>query len=334
MSIDIFEGWNEELQAALYDGLDEDIGVVTEVLDRAEQGTLGRAVEKGEFTDDEVADIIRAVPQHLTGLNFMSALVSTGFQWTAQNQPGAGAAYQPISNSGNILKKYSAGTASTNNVSGGADEVFSFQQGINAGGSATINLRAMTNLLGISAVAIARFKSYQIRLLSAADDATISPAPNAASTCYITNMTNIATPAPLDFAMGTLLNTIIVVNASTNAINSASISTAGSGYLPSATFVVAPLQAAGNGGVISVTTNSNGIPTSLSVLAGGANYINGTYNTVVLGCYLLDTGDAHVSVNISNTGVPLSATSCNIEVVNNDASHAITPEFDFIGATT
>ena len=322
--ISIHDGLNQELQESIYDGIDEDIDYLQSLVERA---------ESSEITGEEFGELACLLPVYAAGLSSLNAIVGTTFQWQAQNNL-TGSVYQPITNSGNIIKKYQLGTSDTNNTSGGADQIFSFQQGVPANSSATVDLTAMTNLLGQAAVTIARFKSYQIRLLSADDDPTISPAPNTGSQAVISNMGNVANVTALDFGTGgsglTLLASVLA-----GALNTVSLCTAGSGYPRSKTFLVCPSVAGGSGGVVAVTTNTTGVPTGTpSVVAGGAGYTNTAVNTTVLGQYMLNDGDAHLSINITNTGIPLSSTSKNLVIENVDTVNAITVELDFPGAST
>src|SRR4051812_48159483 len=123
----------------------------------------------------------------MASLSSLEATFSTAVAWTAENNI-TGGLYNPISNPGTLNKRVALGTADANNTSGGADQFFSFQQAINAGASATLDLSAMMNILAQANTAIVAVKSYQIRHLSADDDPTISPAPNTTSKLLITNM--------------------------------------------------------------------------------------------------------------------------------------------------
>jgi hypothetical protein len=288
----------------------------------------------GEEIADEDVRLIKCLPCHYAGMSSLTGSISAGFQWNAGNNL-VGAVYNQITNGGNILKRLNLTTANANNTAGGADEVFSFQQGISAGSSATINLRAMTNLLGQANTAIARFKGYMNRLLSATDDATISPAPNSTSTCLITNNGNIAVPNALDFGQsGSGLSVTIVVFAN-NAINTVSISTNGSGYAPLSTSLIFALnQIGGSGGTISGNINAAGNISAITLLQAGAGYTNATLNTTLVGQYPLSTGDAHVHLDASNLGIPVNTASQNYQIINQDAAHAITAEVSFFGGTT
>jgi hypothetical protein len=269
----------------------------------------------------------------MPGIGSLTASMSTEFKWTAQNSL-TGSSYNPITNVGDIKKTYNLGTSLGNTVSGGADEVFSFQQSIVAGGSATIDLSAMTNLLQQTAVSIARIKGYQIRLLSATDDTTISPAPTATSTITVTN-NGPAVPSPLDFVSGG--SGLTVALTASGAVTAVAIGAAGTGYPPSTTFLASPQQVGGSGCVFAVTTNSSGVPTSVTFItgAGGAGYTAATVPAVEIGKYLVATGGAHMHFDPIGAGFcAVSTTAKNFKVINNDAAHAVTFELDVVAATS
>ncbi len=266
-------------------------------------------------------------------ISTVTASAQAGFQWSCGNNL-TGAAYNPIANTGNIRKNYSVGTAISNGASGGCDEVFTFQQAITAGSSATIDLTAMTNILQQSGVSIARIKSYMIRLLSAADDPTITPAPTVTSTMLVTN-NGPGVPANLDFGNGGSGLTLALTVGST-IVTAVAIGAAGSGYPPSSCFLVAPVQAGGSGCVVAVITNGSGVPTSVVFIAGagGTGYTAATVPSTPVGAYLLGTGNAHLLVDISATGITIDATHKNVLLKNMDGANAITAEVDFFAATT
>lgn len=263
-------------------------------------------------------------------LSSLSGKIQTIFQWTAQKNL-TGGPYNPVTNQGTIPKQQAYGTNVANAAAGGADEVFSFQQAITAGSSATIDLTAMTNLVLEASVSIVRIKGWQIRLLSAADDSTISPAPNASSTVTVTN--NVTVPHPLGFRTGGSGLTLAITQ-SGGTINGVSIGAAGTLYPKSASFCVVPQQASGSGGVISVTTDSSGVPTSVAVVAGGTGYSNATVGSVVQGFFTLTTGNAQAYIDVTAAGQTVSSTQKNIKLLNNDPSNAVTVEIDVFGATT
>lgn len=268
----------------------------------------------------------------MAGLSSVVGTISTEFKWVAQ-QNLTGGVYSPIQNSGDIRKNYDCGTAAANSASGGCDQVFSFQQSIAAGSSATIDLNAMTNLLNQTNIALARIKGYQIRLLSATDDPTITPAPNANTTVTITN-DGVTLPSPLDFQQGGSGLTLTITNTA-GAITNVAIGAAGSGYLKSAAFLAIPVQSGGSGGMIGVITNSTGVPTNVSILAAGTGYADGTVPSVLRGQYKIATGGAHMYFDPVATGFCLvSSTQKNFKAQNNDANNAATIEVDVYAAST
>ncbi len=269
----------------------------------------------------------------MSGLSTLVATISTEFKW----QSGinlTGSVYNPIQNTGDIRKNQNLGTAAGNTASGGADELFSFQQGITAGNSATIDLTTMTDIMQRTNTAIVRIKGYQIRLLSAADDPTISPTPTATSTITVTN-NGPTLPAALDFNTAGSGLTLNVTN-SGGVINAVAIGTAGSGYIKSAHFIVSPNQASGSGAVISATTNSTGVPTSVAIVFGGAGYSDNTsLPSTVVGQYTVLTGGAHMYFDPNANGFcAVDSTHKNISIRNNDGSNAVTVEIDIIGCTS
>jgi hypothetical protein len=268
------------------------------------------------------------------GIDSVQVTVSTGFRWSVGNTL-QGAAYNPIQNSGNITKTQNLGTANGNTQSGGADEVFSYQLGIAEGGSVTLNLEAMTNLLAQTDVAIARLKVLQFRVLSATDDPTISPPPNAASTGTVSNIGPTA-PSPLDFANGGSGLTV-ALTVSGGAVTGVAIGAAGSGYPPSTAFLASPQQAGGHSCVFLVIVNGSGVPTTLVFIAGagGAGYTAATVPAISVGQYTILTGGAHMYVDPAAAGFALvSATQQNVELYNNDPANAITFEIDFVACST
>jgi hypothetical protein len=274
------------------------------------------------------------VHRRFAGFSSLSGSMATSFNWNAQVNL-TGSAYNPSTNASAINKRQQFGTSvGTNTQSGGADECFSFQQGVTAGASVTVDLIAMTDLLQRASSTIARIKGYQIRVLSAGDDATISPAPNASSIGVVTNI-GPATPSPLDFGNnGSGLTIACTVTG--NVIDGGTIGAAGTGYPKSSAFLVSPVQTGGGGAVFGVLTNSSGVPTSVVFVFGGvATYTAATLPTVVVGQYPILTGGTHVYFDPSATGFCLvSATQKQIKLINTDQSNAVTFEIDVFAAST
>lgn len=289
-------------------------------------------LENRDFLSPTNARRMLDAPGKFTGLSSLNATLSTGFKWVAQNNL-TGSAYNPITNVGNIALNGNFQSTIGNTTTGGADQIFSFQQSISAGSSATIDLSAMTNILAQAAVAIARIKGYQLRLLSATNDPTISPAPVGTSIAVISN-NGPATPVQLDFgAAGTGLT--IAFTVSTGVMTGPSIGAAGTGYPKSATFIVTVNQAGGSGAVVSVTTNSSGVPTAVALVTGGTGYTAATVGTTVLGQYQLNTGGAHMYFDpLANGFCAIDSTHKNVKIFNTDGSNPITIEVDVIGCST
>jgi len=266
------------------------------------------------------------------GLSSLTSTISTEVKWNAQITQ-TGGIYNPISNPGDIRKNQNLGTGSVNTAVGGADQFFSFQVPISAAAAATIDLYAMTNIMGQTASSIVRIKGYQIRVLSGADDPSITPTPTATSTATITN-NGVALPTPLDFATGGSGLTV-VLTVTGGVVTGVSISAAGSGYPKSSSFLAVPAQAGASGAVIAVTTNVSGVPTTVTVVAGGTGYTGATVPTVVMGQYTVLTGGTHMYFDPAAGGFcAVSATQRNLKVTNNDPTNAITVEVDVIGGSS
>ncbi len=265
------------------------------------------------------------------GLSTVQATISTEFKWLVSNNL-TGSNYNPTQNTGDIRKNYNCGTAAANAASGGCDEAMSFQQAIAGGGTATIDLNAMTNLLQIAAVAIVRIKGYQIRLLNLADDPTItSPV---ASQGLVTNI-GPPTPSPLDFQNGG--SGLTVTLTATGAVTAVAIGAAGTGYPASSCFLASPVQMGGSGCVFAVVTNGSGVPTSVVFIAGagGAGYTGATVPTVAVGQYVINSGGAHLYLDPLAAGFcPVSSTQKKILLVNNDPVNTASYELDFLPATS
>jgi hypothetical protein len=266
----------------------------------------------------------------MAGLSTLTGSLSTQFKWNAQ-QALVGSAYTATTNGSGITKNYNVGTAQANAASGGCDEVFSFQQAIAGGGSATINLMGMTDMLQRNNVVIVRIKGYQIRLLNTSDDPTIVT-PVAGSVTVTNNGPSV--PTQLDFGSGGS-GLSLALTTSGGGVSSLSIATAGSGYPANSTFLASPNQAGGSGAVVAVTANSSGVPSTVTLLAAGAGYTNATTPATVLGCYTVQSGGAHMYFDVSAAGfAPVSNVSRNLLIINNDPVNTASIELDVFGATT
>lgn len=263
-------------------------------------------------------------------LSTLTAKLTTAVNWNAGLDQSAGLS-QPVVNQNAFTKTENFGTAAGNSTSGGGDEIFFFDQAIVAGGSATIDLTGMTDVIS-QAVAIVRIKGVQVRLLSGSDDSSLSPVPTASSTISVTNN---GPTLPNQWYFGTGGSGLtLTLGTSGGVISTAAISAAGSLYPKSATFLVSPVQSSGAAGLISVATNTTGVPTTVAVVKAGTGYSNATVPSVAIGYWTLTTGDAIARLDLTAAGVTVSSTLKNISVLNNDASNAVTVEFTILGATS
>lgn len=275
-----------------------------------------------------------AIHRRFAGFSTLTGSMSASFSWNA-SVALTGSAYNPTNNTSSIIKRQAFGTSASNTASGGCDECFSFQQGVSAASSATISLVAMTDLLQRASSTIARIKGIMIRVLSAEDDSTISPAPTATSVGVITNI-GPAVPNPFIWQNGGSGLTLALTT-TPGAVTAVAIGAAGTGYPPSSAFLVSPVQAGGSGCVVAVITNSSGVPTSVEFIAGagGAGYTDATVPTVVVGQTKVYTGGQVSYFDPSAAGFALvSATSTALLLLNTDATKAITFEVDIFGAST
>jgi len=272
----------------------------------------------------------KARRMRFTGLSALTGSLGLSISWNAQVAL-TGVAYSPTTNTGTINKRQSLGTQATNAQSGGCDEFFSFQQGVVAGGSATVNLNGMTDIIGRTAVTLARIKGCAFRLLSATDDPTISPPPTATSIGAVTNI-GPATPAAIFGSTGSGLTLDLTA---AGAVSAVSIGAAGTGYPKSSSFLVSPTQAGGSGCTVGVVTNGSGVPTTVTLIAGGAGYTGATVPSVEVGQRTVATGGFTGYADPIAAGfVTIDSTHENIKLINLDGTNAITFEVDVFGATS
>lgn len=99
----------------------------------------------------------------MPGISTLNGTINDSIGWNASNNITA---QQPYTQGDAVATGYSFGTANANAAVGGADELVSFLQTIAPGGSATIDLQSITNILQQTGVALVRLKGYKIRLLS------------------------------------------------------------------------------------------------------------------------------------------------------------------------
>src|SRR5258708_5153246 len=110
----------------------------------------------------------------MSSLTFTDKLIAS---INAQNNV-TGIDYNPTTNQSILNKTITLGTAAANNAATGSDEVYSTILTVAGAGSTTIDLTALTDLLGTAAVNLVRVKYIMIRNLDAVDDPTNAPAPN------------------------------------------------------------------------------------------------------------------------------------------------------------
>ena len=291
----------------------------------------------GETVHD-IVDAVKSLPTHFAISSITGGSIQTTMKATCSNTQ-TGSQYTGISSVLSLSKSYAFGTGAANAATGGGDEVFSFQQSISAGSSATIDLTAMTNLLGQAAVNIVRIKAMQIRLLSVSEDSTVA----ANSTgCVITNSTP-AVPAAIFPNGGSGLT--VSISTTAGAIGAVAVVATGTGFPPNTCFLATLQVAGGSGGVFGVVTNTSGWATSAVFITGtgavGAGYPSTTVAAIPVGQYKIAGGSssvqggAFVYFDASAAGfLPLSATGKNIQIFNLDGTNAATVELDFFGATT
>ncbi len=263
----------------------------------------------------------------ITNLN---VTVSGGQQWSASNVVAT--APSPTSNTGRNNKQQTYTTGIANAVLGGADEYFNFLLTIVAGGSATLDLTTMTNVLQQSSVAIVRVKAYQFQLLDVADDSTNGTA--CSSVTYGALGTAVTNSNTLDLGSGSGL-TVNVTGVSGSTINAVSVVAGGTGYPKSAIFNVVVLQSTATGGILAATTNSSGVVTAVAVVNGGTNYSIATpLATFVQAFGTIKTGGCAPYFDQTAGGIPVSSTAKNVVFQNNDAVVAAALLIQIVGATT
>ncbi len=286
-------------------------------------------------SDDEVRERLGRLGKHQsTGFSTLTTTWQQTLTWTAAlNQTGGN--YPPLTSGATIAKTFSVGTSAANAAAGGGDLFFSFYQAITAGSSATINLASMTDILQRATIVPVRLKQMRVRLLSAADDSTISPAPTATSTVTVTN--SIAgVPSPFTFN-NTGISGTVTLTTSTGAVTGVAIGAAGTLYPKSSFFLAAPQQAAGSGCVFLCTVNSSGVISAVTFIsgAGGSGYSDATVPLIPVGQQELTTGSSAMYGDITAAGWLLpTSTSKNITILNGDASNAVTVEVSFVGGSS
>lgn len=262
----------------------------------------------------------------MAGIDSLSATASVGMVWQAAEDL-TGSDYQPLTQDNAIPVSQAYSEATANAALGGADELVSYQFNITAGSAATIDLTALTDILQRSTTLV-RVKAWWIRLLNTTDD----PDNGTAASSIVVGNTGaaITNGAELDNGAGTGLT--IDVTAVAGAITVATIGTAGTGYPKSSIFLVCVIQSTATQGLIAVTTNSSGVPTSVAVVNTGASYTTATgLATFTVAFFSVKTGGAHQIFDRSAAGFPVSSTKKNIRIQNMDASLVACVQVTFIG---
>ena len=116
-----------------------------------------------------------------TNLGNLDANARLVVNWTAQAN-AANDTLSPTTNFTTLSKTISFNTATANNTSGGADELYSAVVPVGASGNASVDLLNFQDVVGQNSVALARVKYMSIQLLSTTDDTEVGS--NAASISY------------------------------------------------------------------------------------------------------------------------------------------------------
>ena len=142
----------------------------------------------------------------MPGISSITGNIGDSLNWQVSNDITG---HQPYQQGDNVSTSYQFGTANENNEVGGADEVVSFIQVIAPGGSATIDLKSITNILQQAGVALARLKGYKIRLLTSGTKGAVD-AVNGTACSGITVGNAASNGSPLE--LGAATDTYIVSN--------------------------------------------------------------------------------------------------------------------------
>lgn len=251
-------------------------------------------------------------------------------RWNAQTT--ASGAIAPLTNGSQNNLQQAYGTANANATLGGADEYFNFLLTISAGASATVDLTAMTDVLGTAAVAIVRVKAVQFQLLSVAQDSVSGTA--CSGVTYGALGTAITNSVDLNLGGGSGL-TVNVTSVSTSTIDGISVVSGGTGYPKSAIFPVVVVQSTATGGIMAATTNSSGVVTSIAIINGGTGYSVATpLQTFVLSFSTLATGGSSAYSDQTTGGFTVSSSKKNIRFQNNDAVVAAAIRVQVVGCTS
>jgi hypothetical protein len=262
----------------------------------------------------------------ITSLAVTSAQSQT---WNCSNTVAGLSSSTTNASKSNVSQGYS--TSIANNALGGADEFFNFLTTISAGASATLDLTAMTNVLQQATVSIVRVKSYQIQLLSVAQDASgtaCSGITYGALGTAVTNSNNLG----LGGGSGLTVN---VTGVTTSTINAVSVVAGGTGYPKSATFNVVVIQSTATGGILAATTNSSGVVTAVAIVNGGTGYSVATpLQTFVQSFRTLATGGSDSYFDQTATGFAVASNAKNVVIQNNDGSVAAAVRIQITACTS
>lgn len=148
----------------------------------------------------------------MPGISTLGGSIGDFVRWNASNNI---LGQNPVSQGDSVSTSYEFSTDAANDAVGGADELVSFLQSIAPGGSATIDLRSVTNILQQTGIALARVKGYKIRLLAASGRGAVDPT-NGTACSSITVGNAPSNPHPLE--MGATTYTYAVGNGGTHQV--------------------------------------------------------------------------------------------------------------------
>lgn len=286
-------------------------------------------------TEGEVVDLLRRLPdRRSSGFTTNQTTWQQNVNWTSTLKQ-TGGPYPALGSAATIAAGYGVGTGAANAQVGGGDLFFSFQQAITAGSSVTVNLASMTDIMQRASIVPVRLKQMRVRLLSAANDSTISPAPTATSTLTVTNI-GVTSPSPFTFN-NTGVGGTVTLTTSTGAVTGVAVGAGGTLYPASSFFLATPQQAGGSGNVFLCTVSAGGVITATTFISGtgGSGYTNATVPLIPAGQQLLTTGASQMYGDNSAAGwlLPVAA-SKNVSLVNGDQNNAITVELSFAGGSS
>ncbi len=251
-------------------------------------------------------------------------------RWNAQTT--AAGAIAPLTNGSQNNLQQNLGTSNANNALGGADEYFNFLTTLTAGSSATLDVTALTDVLGTANVALVRIKAIQIQLLSVAQDSVSGTACSGITYGAMGNAVTNSVQLNLGGGSGLTVN---VTSVSTSTIDGVSVVAGGTGYPKSAIFPVVVVQSTATGGILAATTNSSGVVTAVAIVNGGTGYSIATpLQTFVMSFNTLATGGSASYSDQTAGGFTVSSSKKNIRLQNNDGSVAAAIRISIVGCTS